>query len=384
MKEGKINTLENELEKSIEQALIKISENVEKYQEDFLTVTSKNNVYGRRGNEDCWTQSFFTGMIWLAYELTGEPKYLELASKHTDSFKYRLDNNLGLETHDIGFMYTLSSVADYKLTGSIKAKELGIAAADKLMERFKEKGEFIQAWGPNGDPDMYRLIIDCYMNLPLLYWASEVTGNKIYAEAATKHAHTARKVVIREDHSTFHTYYFDYNTGQPTKGVTAQGYLDDSCWSRGQAWGIYGMALCYRYTKDPVFIEEFIKITDYFINNLPEDKVAYWDLFFTQGDEERDSSAAAIAVSGIYEMLQFLPDKEYKKYKAIGDEIMISLIKNYTAYSLPDANGLLLHGVYSKPGNEESGNGINEMMIWGDYYFMEAMVRMTREWNSYW
>lgn len=379
-----IKSENRELSKVIKSCLAKITENVKNYQEGFPTVTSKNNKYGIRGNEEGWTQSFFTGMLWLAFELTGTYEYLDLAKKHSMSFKHRLDKNLGLETHDIGFLYTLSCVADYKLTQDEEAKQTAIGAADKLIERYKEKGEFIQAWGVNGDPDMYRLIIDCYMNLPLLYFASEVTGDSKYSDIATKHAHTARKLIIRDDYSTFHTYYFDPETGEPTIGTTHQGYADDSCWARGQAWGIYGMALCYRYTKDPIFIEEFIHLTDYFIKYLPEDKVVYWDLYFTEGDEERDSSAAAIAVCGIYEMLEFLDKEEKNKYKKVADDILDSLIKSYTSFELPMANGLLLHGVYSKPRNEITGNGVDEMMLWGDYYFFEAIVRRSMKWNQYW
>ena len=380
-----MNDMQTGLSKTILQvavngSMIKINANVANYPDDFPTVNSESNVYGHRANDGCWTQSFWTGILWLAFELTGEEAHKALATKHTQSFTDRLVGNVALETHDIGFLYSLSCVADYRITGSELAKTTGIAAADKLLDRFKEKGEFIQAWGPNGDPDMHRLIIDCYMNLPLLYWATEVTGDNKYAEAATKHAHSARKVLLRENNSTFHTFYFDYETGAPTKGVTAQGYADDSCWSRGQAWGIYGMALSYKYTKDPIFIEEFYKIADYFIDHLPTDKVAYWDLYFTEGDEDRDSSAAAIAVCGILEMLTYLDDEKTAKYQKVADDIMASLIESYTSFSLPEANGLLLHGVYSKPGNR----GVDEMMLWGDYYFMEALTRYSMDWKPYW
>ncbi len=219
------------------------------------------------------------------------------------------------------------------------------------------------------------------MNLPLLFWASEVTGDCKYAKVATNHAHTARNVIIRDDNSTYHTYYFDPQTGEPTKGVTHQGYADDSCWSRGQAWGVYGFALCYKYTKDPEFIEEFIKVTDYFIDHLPEDKVAYWDLCFTSGSEERDTSSASIAACGILEMIKYLDDEALKKkYELVAMEMMESLINNYTTFESDTANGLLFEGVYSKPG----GNGVNEMTIWGDYYFMEALVRLKMDWKLYW
>lgn len=367
--------------KTIDQVLKKVDDNMDTFVDVFPKDCSRDNVYPGQNIEHGWTQSFWTGMLWLAYELTDDVKYKELASHHTDLFKYRVDGDYNMDTHDLGFLYTLSCVADYKLTGSELAKETALNAADKLTIRWKEKGEFIQAWGSITDNNMYRLIIDCYMNLPLLYWASEVTGDDKYADMATKHAHTARKVIIRDDNSTFHTHYFNPETGAPTEGITAQGYSDDSCWSRGQAWAVYGFALCYKYTGDPVFIEEYVKVTDYFIDHLPEDLVAYWDLIFVDGDEERDSSAASIAVCGMLEMVKYLEGDKKQKYQEMALKITASLIKYYTTFESPTANGLLFHGVYSKPG----GGGVDEMQIWGDYYFMEALMRLKNvDWKLYW
>lgn len=359
----------------------KIDMKLEDFRDVFPTAASQDNVYPGEGVEHGWTQSFWTGQLWLAYELTGDDKYKDLAQHHTGLFKYRVEEGHNLDTHDLGFLYTLSCVADYRITGSEVAKETAIKAADALMLRWKEKGEFIQAWGSITDDAAYRLIIDCYMNLPLLFWVTEVTGEEKYAQAALKHANTARKVIIRDDNSTYHTHYFDPKTGEPTDGITHQGYSDDSCWSRGQAWAVYGFALCYKYTKDPVFIEEFVRVTDYFIDHLPEDLVAYWDLIFIDGDEERDSSAASIAVCGMLEMVQYMDDGLGEKYKSMAKKIMASLTEYYTTFDMPQANGLLLHGVYSKPG----GSGVDEMQAWGDYYYMEALMRLKRpDWNIYW
>lgn len=369
------------IDQAIDNSLLKINENQELFRDLFPAAASTNNVYTSVENNKGWTQSFWTGMVWLAYELTGKDTYSSLATHHSKLFKYRIDNNLGLDTHDIGFLYSLSCVADYKISKNADAKETALKAADALLIRWKDKGQFLQAWGDINDPSNYRLIIDCYMNLPLLFWASEVTGNDEYKEKALAHALTAEKVVLRENHSTYHTYYFDPESGEPTQGVTAQGHADDSCWSRGQAWAIYGFALCYKYTKNQSFIESFKKVTDYFLANLPSDKVAYWDLCFTDGEEERDSSAAAIAVCGILEMVKHMQDTlEKEKYTNEAHEILKSLIENYTTFDDPKANGLLFHSVYSKPHN----NGIDEMTIWGDYYFLEALARAKLDWNPYW
>ena len=292
------------IENAIKEVLKKIDKNIEYFGDMFPTPASTNLVYQKQDNTDDWVQSFYTGMIWLAYELTADDKYLNLAKKHTQSFMNRVDNNQGMGTHDIGFMYTLSAVADYKLTKDPKALETAVKAADKLMIRFREKGEFIQAWGDLDNPSNYRLIIDCYMNLPLLFFVSEETKDETYKNVAIKHAYTALNTVLREDNSTFHTFYFDPETGEPDRGVTAQGYTNNSCWARGQAWGIYGFALVFSAIKDELFLESFHKIADYFIKHLPKDNVPYWDLAFQEGDEERDSSSASIAICGFLEVLK--------------------------------------------------------------------------------
>lgn len=166
------------------------------------------------------------------------------------------------------------------------AKKAALMAADNLMERFQEKGRFFQAWGELGAKDNYRLIIDCLLNMPLLFWASEVTGDPKYREKATAHILTAMNCVIRPDHSTYHTYFFDPETGEPVKGVTHQGNRDGSAWSRGQAWGIYGSALSYHFLKDPAYIDIFRKVTDYFVTHLPSDLIPYWDFDFDDGSTE--------------------------------------------------------------------------------------------------
>lgn len=368
-----------EIKEVLDFVISKIDENLHDFTYDFPGEASVNNKYEKKAN-DIWTTSFWTGMLWLAYEVTGDDKYRIPAEIQLMSFKDRLEHKVEIDTHDLGFLYSLSAVAQYKLTGNEVAKEVGIKAADYLIGRYKEKGEFIQAWGDINDPANYRLIIDCLLNLPLLYWATEVTGDEKYCNIAYKHYKTAVKYVIREDASTYHTFFFDPETGAPARGETHQGYSDDSSWARGEAWGIYGIPLNYRYTKDPEAEDLYRKLSNYFLNRLPEDLVAYWDLIFTDGNEPRDSSSNAIAVCGMLEMDKWMKDDEEKLiYKKSVHAMMRSLIDNYTTKNV-DSNGILLHGVYGKPQNE----GVDECVIWGDYYFMEALVRMYKDWELYW
>lgn len=227
---------------------------------------------------------------------TGKDIYKKAGEIQIDSFLNRIENKIEVDHHDMGFLYSPSCVAGYKLTGNETGRKAAILAADQLIRRFHPVGNFIQAWGAMDAPENYRLIIDCLLNLPLLYWASEETGDPKYRDIAEKHIHTAVANVIREDHSTWHTFFFDMKTGAPDHGATCQGYRDGSAWARGQAWGIYGMALAYKYTEREEYIQKFRDVTDFFLAHLPKDMVPFWDLEFTDGDDQpRDSSSASIA-----------------------------------------------------------------------------------------
>ncbi|SHI05462.1 glycoside hydrolase family 88 protein [Clostridium grantii] len=368
---------------AFKQALNKIDEHLEEFTYKFPGSSSENNVYPSVENNHEWTTGFWTGILWIAYEVTGDEKYREVADIHVKSFEKRIDEKLGLNHHDLGFLYTLSCISAYKITGSEVAKNSAIKAADHLITRYQDKAGIIQAWGDFSDPNQRgRMIIDCNMNLPLLYWASEVTEDPKYKQIAKSHIEQAAKYIVREDASTYHTYYIDTETGEPRFGKTHQGYSDDSCWSRGQAWGIYGFPLSYIYTKDEELLDLTKKVSNYFLNRIPEDNICYWDLIFTDGDEPRDSSAAAIAISGLMELAKWLPkDDEMREIYMNASKYMLkSLIEKYTTKDVPESNGLLLHGVYSKPGN----TGVDECNIWGDYYYMESLVRVLKDWELYW
>lgn len=371
-----------EVKNAIDLVIKQIDANMEYFKEKFPSSATKNNQYGIIENIE-WTDGFWTGLLWLAYEYTGDEKYRELADKNIASFKNRVENDIELDHHDLGFLYSLATVSGYKLTGSEDAREASIKAANKLISRYQEKGEFIQAWGELGSKDHYRFIIDCLLNIPLLYWASDETGDAKYRNIANKHFITSCNNVIRDDASAFHTFYMDNETGKPLRGVTRQGYSDDSAWARGQAWGVYGIPLNYRYTRNESCFNLYEGMTNYFLNRLPKDNVCYWDLIFNDGDDHsKDSSAAAIAVCGMHEMNKYLPEVDENKevYKYAMHNILRSLIENYMNPEIEPGKPVLLHGVYSW----HSGKGVDEGNIWGDYFFLEALIRFYKDWNLYW
>ena len=371
-----------EVKNAIDLVIKQIDANMEYFKEKFPSSATKNNQYGIIENIE-WTDGFWTGLLWLAYEYTGDEKYRELADKNVASFKNRVEKDIELDHHDLGFLYSLATVSGYKLTGSEDAREASIKAANKLISRYQEKGEFIQAWGELGSKDHYRFIIDCLLNIPLLYWASDETGDAKYRNIANKHFVTSCNNVIRDDASAFHTFYMDNETGKPLRGVTRQGYSDDSAWARGQAWGVYGIPLNYRYTRNESCFNLYEGMTNYFLNRLPKDNVCYWDLIFNDGeDHSKDSSAAVIAVCGMHEMNKYLPEVDENKevYKYAMHNILRSLIENYMNPEIEPGKPVLLHGVYSW----HSGKGVDEGNIWGDYFFLEALIRFYKDWNLYW
>lgn len=371
---------------AMEAAISIISANLDEFTERFPSSNSFDGFYRPTENVE-WTTGFWTGEIWLAYEHTGDNCFKEAAELQVESFLERIVNKSDVNHHDMGFLYSLSCVAAYKLCGSEKGKKAAILAAENLIQRYSEKGRFLQAWGDIGSRDNYRLIIDCLLNLPLLYWATEVTGNASYASIAANHIDTALNCVIRPDHSTYHTYFFDPETGKPAYGVTHQGNRNASAWARGQAWGIYGVALGYRYSRNPGYLELFEKITDFFIEHLPEDLIAYWDFDFDTGSKEpRDSSSVSIAVCGILEMIKYLEQEKAARYADAADKMLRALIERCAVKDRKQSNGLLLHGTYARGTSTNSctDRGVDECNTWGDYFYLEALMRRNKDWELYW
>ncbi len=382
-----------DIKEAVRQALSIVDGNLARFADIYPDDTTVDNVYRPRraealglpaGSNVGWTTGFWPGMIWLAYELTGNESYRRHAEHHIQSFALRIQRRIDVDHHDLGFLYTPTCVAPWRLTGNHDARKAALAAAAQLMTRFWPKPGIFQAWGRMDDPEQRgRTIVDSLMNMPLLYWATEQTGDRQYWDAAYRHSLQLRDHFVRPDNTTFHTFYFDTESGAPRLGKTAQGAGDNSCWARGQAWALYGFVLGYAYTHDASLLQTAQRVADYFIAHLPADKVAYWDLVFTDGSgEERDSSAAAIAAAGLLEMARRLPaGAARQRYDDVARDILASLATAYTSKGVPGSNALLLHGVYSKPGK----HGVDEGNLWGDYFYLEALTRLTLpRWQMYW
>ena len=374
--------MQQHINAAITTALARMKAMLPRFTERFPAPASSDGVYQVIDNVE-WTNGFWTGMLWLGYQFCGDEDFRTAAQKQVASFAHRVENQIATDHHDLGFLYSLSCVAAWRIVGDMAARTSAIQAANLLRRRYLPAAGIIQAWGDLDDPSQAgRMIIDCNLNLPLLYWASHETGDPAYREVANNHVDRAARYLVRPDDSTFHTFYMDPKSGAPLRGTTHQGYSNDSCWARGQAWGMYGFPLVYRYNRTTSLIALSARLGNYFLARLPSDHVCCWDLIFTDDEVERDTSAAAIAVCGLLEMARQMPlaDADRARFESSAQAIMLSLIENYALGEHEAGDGLLREAVYHMPKNI----GVRERVIWGDYFYLEALMRFKAVWDPYW
>lgn len=328
-----------------------------------------------------WTTGFWTGLLWLGHELTGNPHFGAAAARQAVDFRQRLADNVDLDHHDLGFLYLLSNVAADRVAALPGARATALAAAERLLARWLPGAGVIQAWGKLDDPhERGRVIIDCVMNLPLLHWAANVSGETRFRDAARSHLLRTRAHLVRADGSTCHTVYFDPASGAPLRTVTHQGLADHSCWARGQAWALYGFALNHRHAPDLGLLDTAMRLADYFLAHLPADQIALWDLGLAHDSgEPRDSSACAIAACGLFDLAEQLPPGPLQRRYADAAARLVDALAHHCAGQWPHAGGLLLHGTYHRL----AGRGVDECTLWGDYYYLEALARRYCGWASY-
>lgn len=368
-----------------------VGENLDTFTYKFPSAGGVDGVYQPTNNADeflysDWTSSFWTGMVWLAYELTKDEKFSRTGLIHSESFRQRYETNDILDHHDIGFLYSLSCVAAYKIMGDEFSKETALLAAKKLAGRYRPVAGIIQRSGPMDDddhPTSGEWIVDCSMNVPLLYWAAQVMGDKKYFDMAYTHIKNVANHMVRESGATHQNFKKDVRTGEPIRGWTSQGDGDDAgCWSRGQAWALYGMPISYAYTGDAGLLEMTKRVANYFLNRLQSDNCANWDFLYQDDNDQRDSSAVSIAACGLLEMAKHLPltDPDRAVYEAAAKRLTADLIKHYMYQPHEGSNAILKDGVYSY----KSDLCVGEPTIWGDYFFMESLVRLTTYFRMYW
>lgn len=361
--------------KELDWVCLKVKNQIQRFGSDFPSACTTEGKFRIKGNDD-WTNGFWVGMLWICYEYSNEQIFLDTANTLCDDFKSRIDDRHVMDHHDIGFLISPSLVARYKLFGDEDDKLYALKAADMLLERYQKKGQFIQAWGNLGDPEEYRFIVDSMINIPLLFWAYEMTGEERYQTVAQNHFNTVVKYGIRDDYTSHHTFFFDVDSGDAIGGKTAQGLNDNSCWARGQAWVGLGLTLNNKYLQKPENLELFEQVYSKYCQMLPADKIPYWDLVFTDDcNQYHDSSSAAIMINGLLEY-------PGNKYDDDIETVVTNLIDGYTTKYDTTLEGILKHGVYAFGIHK----GVDEANLWGDYFYVEALYRLhcDKKWQGYW
>lgn len=341
-----------------------------------------------------WTGGFWPGNLWYVYEFTKNDKWKKEAVRWTESLE---SNKYNTSHHDIGFMMYCSYGNAYRLTQKEEYRDVLIQSARSLCERYSPAVGSIMSWNPRksiGGKNSwdFPVIIDNMINLELLFFAFEHTRDSVFRDIAIRHAERTMANHVRSDFSTFHVIDYDPQTGEVLHRQTAQGLADSSTWARGQAWGIYGFTMMYRFTGDDKFLTTATGLADFFLNNknLPDDFVPYWD--FNAADKitnldweydssrfseiPRDASAAAITASALLELSTFVKEKGKQKKYFDAAVRMLHNLSNAPYIAMPGENNnfLLKHSVGNLPGNNE----VNVPLVYADYYFLEALLRHRR------
>jgi unsaturated chondroitin disaccharide hydrolase len=319
-----------------------------------------------------WVGGHWVGLLWLAYVHTRDDALCQAARAWAARLVPRQFDET---THDLGFLFELSHVWGARFTGDTALRSPALNAAQNLARRFNGRGKFIQAWGALDAPPARRgrAIIDTMMNLGLLYWASAQTGDPRYSSIATEHARTALACQVRPDGSTAHVADFDPDSGVFLRQDTYQGQSASSCWSRGQAWSVYGFANCYDKTREAIFLDAARNLADYALRRLPSDYVPYWDYDSPRIPHDvRDSSAAAILAAGLLKLAAVEADATLaERWRTETEHILESLWHHYSSRGTREPS-ILLHGTRNKP-RDFADHGL----IYGDYYFVEALTGLT-------
>lgn len=337
----------------------------------YIPYDGKYTVDMREQNMSFWTNGFWAGMLWQMYHANGNTMYMETAKKSELVFDEAMDKFLGLH-HDVGFQFLHTAVADYRLTGNEKSKTRALHAATLLAGRFNPIGNFIRAW--NLDKTGW-MIVDCLMNIPLLYWAEKELQDPRFGYIANQHAHTALKVLLREDGSCNHIAIFDPATGEPLEFPAGQGYASGSSWSRGQSWAIYGFALTYMHTGMKEYLNAAKQVAHYFIANIAATE--YVSLVDFRAPKEPvcwDTTATACAACGMLQIAEMVPEHEKALYHDSAVKMLLALEEKHCNWNTEE-DGIVQNGTvaYGREGE------IHVPIIYGDYFFVEGILRLLKK-----
>lgn len=324
----------------------------------------------KTSNSEWWCSGFYPGTLFYLYQATGNK---DLYNESIRMLRLLEPQQYNTNTHDVGFMMYCSYGHANRIAPRPEYTTILINSARSLITRFSPVVGCIKSH--NRKPDDYVVIIDNMMNLELLFWATQATGDSTFYHAAVKHADTTMKNHFRPDNSLYHGLNYNPRTGQIKHYQAGQGFSEKSAWARGQAWGLYGYTLLYRFTKDRKYLDQAVKIAGFILNHphMPDDLIPYWD-YNAPGipDALRDASAAAIQCSALLELSRYVPKAPAKKYFKAAEKILRTLSSpEYTAQIGTNGGFILKHSV----GNMPSGTEIDVPLTYADYYYVEALCR---------
>lgn len=355
------------------QGIEKIIRNREKIGAAFPHVANgEHGEYNREPNH-FWTNGFWGGLLWLAYRESKNEKLFETVCEIEDLLDEPLNAFLQMH-HDVGFIWIPTALAHYRATGCEKSRVRCLKAASILAGRFNPTGRFIRAWNEDIRKNSAGIaIIDCLMNIPLLYWASKETGDPRFKQIAMAHADTILEKVVREDFTVPHIVRFDEYTGEKLEHIGGQGKGPDSVWSRGQSWAIYGFALSYRETGKQEYLEVAKNIGRKYMELLPEDGIPYWDFSTDEKDQYvKDTSSACCVASGMLEIAKLVQDEAEKTYFIGSAKQLLETMATKCGSFDDETQGLIRLGTVAYPNNRH----VNVPIIYGDFYFMEALGKL--------
>ncbi len=326
-----------------------------------------------------WTNGFWGGMLWLMYNETGEEKYAQIARKSEEWLDECFNTFYGLH-HDVGFMWLTTAVADYRLTGNADARRRSLHAANLLAGRFNPVGRFIRAWDdlPDGQDTRGWAIIDCMFNIPLLYWAWEETKDPRFKHIAMMHADTVMDSFIRPDGSSEHIVEFDPEVGGKVRAYRGQGYAEGSSWTRGQTWALYGFVMSFIHTGKQEYLDTAKRVADYFVANIPVSGIIPVDFKQPAEPALEDSIAAAVASCGLIELAKRVEGDEKVMYLNAALKMLKALDATRCDYS--EAKDSFLENCSGAYHNGDH----HTTMIYGDYYYMEALFKLKRDDVFFW
>ena len=330
--------------------------------------------YSRDENIIEWVNGYWPGIMWLMYDATGDENYREVAEYGENALDVAMEKYDELH-HDVGFMWLLSSVASHHITGNPKSRIRALYAACILAARYNANGKYIGAWSWSERVNNY-VIIDCLMNIPLLYWAHEQTKNVSFKSIAMSHADTCIRNHVRDDGSVNHIIEYDGNTGEIIGKPRTQGYDVDSSWSRGQAWAIYGYAISYLRTGEARYLDTAKKVAHYFIASVCDDGyIPKAD--FMQPDDQIDTSAGAIAACGLIEIAKVVPERESKMYMQAAINLIKALVDNQCDWD-DEKDPILMNcsGCWKI--------GAHKPAMYGEYYLVEALYKLKGFEKRFW